>query len=337
VNEHPETKEEPRPPAGVIACLTSAFELLAHAPQLLLPPVLLDLFLWLGPRLPARSLVAPLIAAAKTAPSAEFQPLYQGVYKTLTEFGANFDLFATLSPAPLLGTPVLMGMRKVLSNPLGARIEIPVPTVGASLVWIAMLTILGLGISAFYLTQVGRHVVTHTAAPVPGPTALPRLWGQLLRLTVTLLFIISSATLTASLVMSIGIMISRTLISTISLLFLSLGLFIGVHFIYTIPGMVQLRHTPLHAMQESVLLARVDFAGVMQLLLLTLVLTQGLNFVWSLPEPDTWAAIVGIGGHAVINTALTVTLFIFYQERLAYLRLLQSAFARNAAQATRST
>lgn len=337
MNEHPETKEEPRPPAGVVACLTSAFELLARAPQLLLPPVLLDLFLWLGPRLSAKSLVAPLIVVAKTAPTTDMQPLYQAINTSLTEISTSFDLFATLSPAPILGTPVLMGLRQVLSNPLGPRTEIPVPTFGASLGWIALLTVLGLGISAFYLTQIGRQVIAHTEAPVPGPTAAPRLWGQLVRLTVTLLFFIGSAALMASLVMSVGIMISLALMPAISLFFLSLGLFVGVHFVYTIPGMVQLRHTPLRALQESLLLARVDFPGVMQLLLLALVLTQGLNFVWSLPEPDTWAAIVGIGGHAIINTALVITLFIFYQERLAYLRLLQNAFAHNAAQVTRST
>ncbi len=335
MNERLETQEEPRPPAGVIACLTSAFELLAHAPQLLLPSVLLDLFLWLGPRLSADTLVAPLLAAAKTAATTNTQPLYQAAVEALSEFGQKFNLFSALSPGPLLGTPVLMGARMALESPLGPRTQIPVPTSGASIGWIAVLVILGLGISALYLSQISKQVIVHTDAPVPGPVNPLHLWGQLLRLTVVVLFVFGSGALTASLVINVGFMLNQTLAGLIAMFFLSLGLFVAVHFIYAVPGIVQLRHTPMRAIQESVLLARVDFPGVMQALLLVLILTQGLNFVWVLPEANTWAALVGIGGHAIIGTAITVALFIFYQERLAYLRLLQNAFARNAAHVTR--
>lgn len=332
MNERSETQEEPRPPAGVIACLTSAFDLLAHAPYLLLPSVILDLFLWLGPRLSAESLIAPLISAAKAAPNTEMQPLYLAVSEALSEISRSFNLFAVLSPGPLLGTPALMGMRRALESPLGTRAEIPVPVASVSLGWIALLTVLGLGISTVYLAQIGRHVVAHTEAPVPGPASPLRLWGHLLQLAVTGLFLFGGASLAASLVVNLAIMLSQALAGLVTMFFLSLTLFVAVHFIYTIPGMVQLRHPPLRAMQESILLARVDFPGVMQAVLVALVLRQGLNFVWTLPAPESWAALVGIGGHAVISTVLIAALLIFYQERLAYLRLLQNAFARNAAQ-----
>lgn len=334
MNERPKTQEEPRTPAGVIACLTSGFEIVAHTPQLLLPAVLLDLFLWLGPRLSAQALFEPLITMAKTPPTADMQSLYQALAEALTGFVEGFNLFAVLNPGPLLGTPTLMGARLTLESPLGPRIEIPVPTLYASLGWIAVLIILGLGISAVYLAQIGRQVADSTEAPTPGPVAPHRLWGQLLRLTLALLFFLGGAGFSASLLIGVGAAISQSLAGLVSMFVLSLSLFILLHFIYTIPGMVQLRHAPLRAMQESILLVRVDFPGAVQLLMLALILIQGLNFVWTLPATDTWAAAVGIGGHAVVSTALTAALFIFYQERLAYLRLLQSAFAAKLAQAT---
>lgn len=336
MNEQSESQETPQAPAGVIACLTSAFELLAQAPQLLLLPLLLDLFLWLGPRLAANPLVEPLLTAIKAAAPtmAETQSLYQALTDYLTEFGQGFNLFALLSPGPLLGTPALMGGRLTLESPLGTRATLSLPSVSASLGWGIVLIIVGAGITAVYLTQIGKHVLIYTEAPLPGPTTPLGLWGQLLRLMMILVFLGGGALMVVSTMISVLVLISQTLASLLTLLFISLGLFIGVHFLYTIPGMVQLRHAPLPAMQESVLLARVEFAGVMQLLLLAMVFTQGLNFVWTLPEPSSWATLVGIGGHAIISTALTITLFIFYQERLAYLRVLQNAFARNAAHVT---
>ena len=46
-------------------------------------------------------------------------------------------------------------------------------------------------------------------------------------------------------------------------------------------------------MKESLLLARADFMNVVFLLGLILVISRGLNFVWMLPEPESWATLVG--------------------------------------------
>jgi len=119
--------------------------------------------------------------------------------------------------------------------------------------------------------------------------------------------------------------------SFFTMLALALVMYTAVQFIFTVPGMLQLRQ-PLHkALQDSILLVRVDFAGTMGLLLAVLVISQGLNFVWALPEPDSWTMLVGIGGHALVSTALTAALLVFYQERLAYLRLIQEAYATQRA------
>lgn len=335
MNERPETqKEEPRPPASVITCLTSGFELITHAPQLLMLPVVLDLFLWLGPRLSADILFQTLAARVGTATSAEMQAVTTTLGKLLTQLAHEYNLFAFLNPGPLLGTPSLMSSKLFLETPLGGRHAIPVPTFSASLGWIVILMIVGLGISALYLQQIGRAVIAYTEAPLPGPISSLRLWGQLLQLALLLAFFLGGGVLFTALTVGPLFLLSQGFAGVVMLLFMSFGFFVLMHFIFTIPGMVQLRHSPFRAMQESILLVRVDFSGTMQLLLLSLVFIQGLNVVWNLPKPNTWATLVSIAGHAIVSTALTVALFIFYQERLTYLRLLQNAFATKPAQAT---
>ena len=99
---------------------------------------------------------------------------------------------------------------------------------------------------------------------------------------------------------------------------------------FTIPGIVQLQRGLLQAVKESLLLTRSDFLNVTFLLLLIFVISRGFNFVWTLPEFNSWAATIGLAGHAFVSTALTATLFIFYQERLNFLEVLQQIRAAKA-------
>jgi len=141
----------------------------------------------------------------------------------------------------------------------------------------------------------------------------------------TLVFILGSLWLVGlSFVMFIGLL-SRGLAYfalTFSFAFL---VFIAFHFIFAIPGMVQLRHSPLHALQESILLTRVDFVNVSLLVLLILIISQGFNVVWRLPDPARWSTLIGIAGHAFVSTALITTLFVFYQDRLNFLPTMEQA------------
>ena len=102
-------------------------------------------------------------------------------------------------------------------------------------------------------------------------------------------------------------------------------MFVAFHLIFAIPGMVQLRRSPLHAIQESILLTRVDFVSISMLVLLILVISKGFNVVWTLPDPATWSNLIGIAGHAFVSTALTATLFVFYQDRLNFLPKMEKA------------
>ena len=115
---------------------------------------------------------------------------------------------------------------------------------------------------------------------------------------------------------------------------LSIALFVAIHLLFTVPGMVQLRRGLFRAIRESLLLTRVDFVNVVFLLGLILLISRGLNVVWTLPETDSWTTFVGVGGHAFVSTALTAGLFIFYQERLRYLEVMKQIFAARQAKET---
>ena len=326
MNEQHPSQETPKQPAGVVSCLTTGFEIVAHHPQLALLPALLDLYLWLGPRLS----LAPLIAATRQlwaeAPNPELVPIYQTFNQLLDEVATKYNLFALLKPAPFLGVPALMAERLTLARPFGPRPDLPVSDLGLALAWICVLVGVGLGLNALYLWQVGRCVVSETETAVPGPVEPVKLWGSLLRLTVLLLGTFFILAIPGSIALLILGAISPTIAGLFLMLALSLVFFMLFHLVYTVPGMVQLRQPPLRALRDSIILTRVDSLGTIGLVLALIVTSQGLNFIWALPDPATWATVVGIVGHAIVSTALTATVLVFYQERLVQLQTLQRAY-----------
>jgi hypothetical protein len=311
------------------------FEVVARNPELILTPLILDLFLWLGPRLS----IAPIVQATKAfvhrwvltdMSTPEVSEAAVMVDQVLSEVARTFDLFSALRPAPLVGVPVLMPYRITVARPFGARPELPVDSVGSMMGLTLLLMVVGLAFAALYLRGVGRRVIDETEAPLPGPRSSLTVWLEFLKFGALLLALLIIFLMAFSFFITLVGMVSMAVAGILVTLAFSSVLFVGVHLVFTIPGIVQLRRGSLRAIQESLILARSDFINVLFLLGLVLLISQGLNVVWSLPDPGSWSTLVGLAGHAFVSTGLTAALFIFYQERLNFLRILKQAATAHA-------
>lgn len=328
---------ESEQPLGVIACLTRGFEIAANHPQLTTLPFLLDLFLWLGPRLSLKPLLDKVSVLWATPPTPELASAYQTLNQIIDELGQQYNLFALLEPAPLLGVPTLMSKHLTILRPFGERPILPVASAGQALGWTFFLTVLGLGLAAIYFWQIGKYVGEETERlPVKSNTPL-NVWGSLLKLTFWLLFFLTGIGSPVLLASSLLSLISFGVASFLITLVLSAVAFLLLHCIYTIPSMVQFRQTPFQALRESLILTRADFPGTLGILLALLIISQGLNYVWTLPAPESWPTVVGVGGHAIVSTALIISLFIFYQERIIYLEILKKAYAASTTKSPAET
>jgi len=306
------------------------FEVVARNPELILIPLVLDLFLWLGPRLS----IAPIVKAVKVLmrqwvstdlSTPEVSEAAAMIDQVLSEIARTFDLFSALRPGPLVGVPVLMPYRITVARPFGTRPELPVHSVFGMMGLTLLLMAVGLALTALYLRGVGRRVIDETEMPLPGPQPPPAVWIQFLKFGALLLGLVVIFSTTFSFFLTLVGMVSMAVAGILMTLAFSSVLFIGVHLVFAIPGIVQLRRGPLRAIQESLILTRSDFMNVLLLLGLVLLISQGLNVVWSLPDPGSWSTLVGLAGHAFVSTGLTAALFVFYQERLNFLRILKQA------------
>ena len=50
------------------------------------------------------------------------------------------------------------------------------------------------------------------------------------------------------------------------------------------------------------------------------ILTTGLNYLWSVPQSNSWMTLIGIAGHAFITTALLAASFVYYRDMNVWLQ-----------------
>jgi hypothetical protein len=92
---------------SVWSALAAGFDLTAKHPWLLLLPMLVDIFIWLGPRLRFQTIIEQLVA--ELPPEVELMEITQ----QLIELGPLTNLFSVLS-VPLIGKPALLaGQQRV--------------------------------------------------------------------------------------------------------------------------------------------------------------------------------------------------------------------------------
>ncbi len=314
------TREETPRPLGVIGCLTAGFEIVGRHLWLIALPVLLDLFLWLGPRLSVSPLVEWFITFLTMQPPPDpttARQVTQAV-QLLEQFGEQFNLLSLFGALPLLNVPSLLaGHAPGPSSPLGTTHELGVTGVLALIGWGIVLLPLGLSLGFLYLNSVAHRVramgSTSTLPHSPGAWKLVRVFLFATGLLATGMVLVPLW----ALLVGTTLTISPPLGLLVWAFSLGLGIHAALHLLFVIHGVVLGGRGLLRAIWESIVLMHTQFPSVVGLVVLTVVIQGGLSYVWSLPSADSWSLLVGILGNGCIGTGLTAATFVFYQERVA--------------------
>ncbi|MFN2189585.1 MAG: hypothetical protein ACK2T3_12550, partial [Candidatus Promineifilaceae bacterium] len=140
--------ENSKPKPSTLATVTAGFELVTSHLWLLILPLSLDLFLWLGPKLSA----ARIIKTSSLQFSAD--PAIRSLSEQLLEAANHFNIFSILS-LPVIGVPALMSSDTPELLPL-----IPyhwnVPSASSFLLIYLGLLLAGLFLSVLYLGLIAR-------------------------------------------------------------------------------------------------------------------------------------------------------------------------------------
>ncbi len=313
----------PTPPVGVIESLSQGFETVAGHLVLLLLPVLLDLFLWVGPRVSFRPVI-----------NMYYNEIWLPVMQEMGQTGddsreaAFSEMLADAAEntppqfLPIIGMPSLMAGRETTTLPFD--LDPPVWMVRTPLEWgggTLLFLIIGLIIGSFYITLIAYQVQEDR----------PLLW-QVLKRQPALLLQLTAFALLASLVflalyapfilLSLGLaLLNDTLAGLAAMAGVLFLIWVGVFGIFTVHGMLLNRRGVLAALWDSVRIVQWNTSPTVILILIVVVVSAALRqYVWTLPKPDSWLVLLGIGGHSFISTGLLASTFVFFKDRYRHWR-----------------
>jgi hypothetical protein len=279
-------------------------------------PALLNFFLWIGPRLSFRPLIASL--AAQMPP----ESLGMDIGPLLETFATRFNLFSYLS-VPLLGVPALMTGLSPEKTPIQPLI-IERAGWGEWFGYFALLTLAGLLLTAIYYVFIA-YALRRTGADAAGATApfapgrfirrAGRTWLRLIALSLLFLALAMVIMIPVSLLAGFAALLSQTFAMIVLLGALMILLWILLFLSYTPQGMTLNPRAFFYAAIESVRLFRDTLPTSLGLLFIVTLLRRGLDLILLAADSGTWVTGVNLLAHAYISTALIAALFIFYRDR----------------------
>lgn len=313
-----------QPVLGVIDALSAGLDSVLRHPWLLLIPLALDLFLWVGPRVQAPALYQYFDPAFKQmladVPSVDSRLAVQDLSKMLNAFFTQYNLFAWLSVG-LVGVPVVNA---------GVDATLKLVTGGPPVLWqiaspdgyvllMFVFTGIGLLISALFWALLGEYVrgdSFQAARWLRDSLAIGRQLVLLLLLVVAVVFI--SILPLSMLMLTLGAF-SPALASLVPVLAMTGGLWIIFMCMFT-PHGIALHRMPLsRAVRTSIAVVRANFMPTMGLVAVMVAISFGMGLIWGELAADSWFRLVAIAGNAIIGTGLIVASLLFYRNRAGVL------------------
>ena len=302
------------PPPGLITSLVRGFDSVANHVLVILPPLLLDLFLWLGPHLRLKSFIQPFLdqlpSMAKAFPSN--LPDLTVVQQGWTSFMNQFNLFIILRTFPV-GATSLLSLQMPELTPLGVPPTFDAGSFFGIIGWALLLALIGWLIGALYYFWISSVTLK------PEVRSLWRSFKQTTFLSIIWLGIFFVFGLPALMLVSVISFFSPLLgqimffLGALLLIWLAMPIFFSAH------GIFILQLDAFRSILGSLRMVRFTLPNTGLFLLVFVLINTGLNFLWNTPQKNSWWMLVGIAGHAFVSTALLAGSFIYYRDINAWL------------------
>ncbi|MCB9431017.1 MAG: hypothetical protein H6668_03450 [Ardenticatenaceae bacterium] len=327
-------KESNSPPQlSIRATLAAGFDLTTKHMWLLILPVLLDCFYWLGPRLSFTTLFQSLmqLLLSEFQQEAALQAFSSDLF---TQIPAT-NLFTSIS-LPFIGVPALM-LTTPEKTPLVTSL-IEIQSLGNWFGLLMGLLLVGLFLSTIYLTLMGRVAMLRVAAGVVTrgnvTAVLPSeltdhnfwqlgdiaeriwyVWPRLLALGLAFFLFLLMLYIPSVIVGTIlALLVGPLGFATLFLVPL-VGMWVVIYLCFVPHGLIRNGRSLRRAIVESGMIVHSQLSTVLTLLLTIWLINATVDSLLLWAEDGTWFTLIAIIGHAFISTATLMATFIFYQDR----------------------
>jgi hypothetical protein len=338
---HPKEKDR----LSVIESLSKGFQIVSRHWWLILIPILLDAFLWLGPQASIQNIVTEtmetLDAELADMPTQDMGEWFLTLRDALQEAAARYNTFSMLRVA-MLGVPslIIWGGAYLSSPSIYESLwvsflrvtEMPdllvsvseaefrnapvwqVPSQGSWLLVSIGLTLVGVTIGCIYMTVMAQSLNSATESWAFWPRAwrLGRrfvLYWILRALVLLILGIPFGLTFALLMALNTGLALLFTSIA------MGMATWLSFYGSFVIAAMVVNDAGVWRAILNSVNVVLRNFWSTLWLFVLINLIGGGLTLLWQQLSRGSWWTWIAIVGNAYISTSLIAASLLFYQDR----------------------
>ncbi len=311
-----ETDEMPSttPLPGVLKSLGEGCNQVAGNAKLMLIPLMADLFLLFGPKLRIKEYFQPYFTAA-------FKQMLTTVSKTvaaqleagvdiLMEFLGSVNLFGFVRTVPV-GIKILFASGNS-KTPIGSAAEIELHSILQILIITLMMIGLGVLLGTLYYFFIAGSIdenKSRKSSEIFGKQLL-----NTVLLYIALVIVLIMLTVPFSCVMTSALMISPAIYQIMMLLLIVFACWLVVPLFYIPHGIFVKRLDLPEAIKNSFKMASWSGMLTVRFILFSVIISMGLDMIWSIADQSSWLILFSIFGHAYVSTALLTGSFIFYRE-----------------------
>ena len=305
---------------GVIDCLSAGYRYLGWRLELILIPIVLDLLLWLGPRLNVAPLFDQFAASYRDLASAEgvtpeIGQMVNQLADSIRQMGEGSNLLNGLVSSTLLHVP---GLPVAPARWLPHN-SIDVTTLGEAAIWWLLFSLLGLLLGVIYLTLLARRLPIGSVAGSSGgqvAVAVLRHWLQVIGFVLIVALVLLIAYLPISFIVGLMMLVSPA-IGSAAAAFAGAVTLVVFFYLYFVTAALIMDNVPLNvAIMRSIRLVRENFWATLGFILLSSLIGLGIALLLvQLADIGMWAGFVAIVINAYIGTGLSMALLVFYRSR----------------------
>ena len=332
---------------GVIESLNKGFQVVSRHWWLILIPILLDTFLWLGPQASIQNIVIEttesLEAELAGVPTEDMGEWFLIFREALQEAAARYNAFSMLRVA-MLGVPSLIiwggahlsspsiyeslwvSFLRVTNMPdllisvsdadFGNAPVWQIPGQGSWLLASIGLTFVGVTIGSIYMTVIAQSLND----PTEGWAFWPRAW-KLGRRFVLFWILRALALLILGIPFALTFALLMALNTGLALLFTSVALgmatWLSFYGSFVVAALVVNDAGVWRAILNSVNVVLRNFWPTLGLFVLINLIGGGLTILWQQLSRGSWWTWIAIAGNAYISSSLIAASLLFYQDRYA--------------------
>lgn len=308
-------RDRERGATGVIDTLSLGYATVNRHPWIVVIPILLDLFFWLGPRVSLASLVQRILdqTPVPTGFSEEMLQSYSTLQQSTVQSAQEFNLLSLLSTN-------FPGLPSLVAGKVGAGPVFELTGAAAAALVALFVALAGTWLASLYYTAIGGYV-RGDGVNVAG--LLKTSWSNWLRLASLLLLALFAALLVGVPVL-VAVMLALSMVADAASLVVSFlwvaAIWVEFYLFFVVDAVVISDAGPLRAIRSSFRVVRHNLGASLGLIVLVWLIMLGMPVVWGAMLDNPITAVMAILGNAYVSTGLAAASMIFYRERFGALR-----------------